>query len=449
MFERARRLFLALGAAALTAIGPLATSAQAQIPYLSMPSLPTTAPKYAAIVVDAKTGEVLYAKRADSPRYPASITKIMTLYLTFEALSSGRLRPEDTIIISPRAAAQPPTKLGLSPGESLTVNEAMQALAIKSANDIAVALAEKLGGSEARFAAMMTLRAQELGMANTRFVNASGLPDSRQVSTARDIGILSRAVMRDYPQYYRLFNQRQFSFRGTSMNNHNGLLGSMPGVDGLTTGYTNASGYNIAVSAVRDNRRLIAVVLGAPSTAKRNNNAEDLLLTGFNVMTRRERGEKITIAQNLFEPEPVGPIERPSVEQGDGEQDGLRIVLASAPPPPSFSSNDFVDPRRNLRGSQSAPAPKADPKKAQKDDKKPAGKWIVQVGAFKSKSLAKEQLALVEKRFGKHFSKADGDTDSIGGTYRARFSGFTESSAKDACGALKAKKLACMVVKPG
>ena len=442
MFERARRLFLALGAAALTAAAPLATPAQAQIPYLT---LPTSAPKYAAIVVDAKTGEVLYAKRADSPRYPASITKIMTLYLTFEALSSGRLRPDDTIMISPRAAAQPPTKLGLSPGESLTVNEAMQALAIKSANDIAVALAEKLGGSEARFAAMMTLRAQELGMANTRFVNASGLPDSRQVSTARDIGILSRAVMRDYPQYYRLFSQQRFTFRGTPMNNHNGLLGAMPGVDGLKTGYTNASGYNIAVSAVRDNRRLIAVVLGAPSTAKRNNNAEDLLLTGFDVMTRRARGENITIAQNLFEPEPVGPIERPSVEQGDGEQDGLRIVLASAPPPAAFSSNDFVAPTRNtLRGSQAA-----DRKKADKEDKKPAGKWIVQVGAFKSKSLAKEQLALVEKRFGKHFGKADGDTDSIGGTYRARFKGFTEASAKDACGALKAKKVPCMVVKPG
>ena len=451
MFERARRLFIALGAAALTVVSPLATSAQAQIPYLSMPSLPTTAPKYAAIVVDAKTGEVLYAKRADSPRYPASITKIMTLYLTFEALSSGRLRPDDTIIISPRAAAQAPTKLGLSAGDSLTVNEAMQALAIKSANDIAVALAEKLGGSEARFAAMMTLRAQELGMANSRFVNASGLPDSRQVSTARDIGILSRAVMRDYPQYYRLFSQQQFTFRGTSMNNHNGLLGAMPGVDGLKTGYTNASGYNIAISAVRDNRRLIAVVLGAPSTAKRNNNAEDLLLTGFNVMNRRARGEKITIAQNLFEPEPVGPIERPSIEQGDGEQDGLRIVLASANPPASFSSNDFVAPNRNaLRGSQGADKPKADSKKkAEKDDRKPAGRWVVQVGAFKSKSLAKEQLSLVEKRFGKHFAKADGDTDSIGGTYRARFSGFTESSAKGACGALKAKKVPCMVVKPG
>lgn len=457
MFERARRLFIALGASALTAVSPLATSAQAQIPYLTMPTLPTTAPKYAAIVVDAKTGEVLYAKRADSPRYPASITKIMTLYLTFEALSSGRLRADDTVMISPRAAAQAPTKLGLAAGESLTVNEAMQALAIKSANDVAVALAEKLGGSESRFAAMMTLRAQELGMANTRFVNASGLPDSRQVSTARDIGILSRAVMRDYPQYYRLFSQQSFTFHGTSMNNHNGLLGAMPGVDGLKTGYTNASGYNIAISAVRDNRRLIAVVMGAPSTAKRNNNAEDLLLTGFDVMNRRARGEKITIAQNLFEPEPVGPIERPSFEQGDGEQDGLRIVLASAPPPASVSRYDFVDPSRNvLRGSQSADKPRADvkkqdkkDKKAEKEDRKPAGKWVVQVGAFKSKSLAREQLQLVEARFGKHFGKADGDTDSIGGTYRARFSGFTEASAKDACGALKAKKLACMVVKPG
>ena len=449
MFERARRLFAALGAAALTAVSPLATSAQAQVPYLSMPTLPTTAPKYAAIVVDAKTGEVLYAKRADSPRYPASITKIMTLYLTFEALSSGRLRPEDPVTISPRAAAQAPTKLGLSAGDSLTVNEAMQALAIKSANDIAVALAEKLGGSEARFAAMMTLRAQELGMANTHFVNASGLPDSRQVSTARDIGILSRAVMRDYPQYYRLFSQQSFTFRGTSMNNHNGLLGAMPGVDGLKTGYTNASGYNIAISAVRDNRRLIAVVMGAPSTAKRNNNAEDLLLTGFDVMNRRARGEKITIAQNLFEPEPVGPIERPSVEQGDGEQEGLRIVLASATAPASFSSSDFVSPTRNLRGSQPADKPKAEAQKAGKEDRKPAGKWSVQVGAFKSKALAKEQLALVEKRFGSHFGKADGDTDSIGGTYRARFKGFTESAARDACDALKAKKLACMVVKPG
>ncbi|MBP6878854.1 MAG: D-alanyl-D-alanine carboxypeptidase [Phenylobacterium sp.] len=429
MFERARRLIASLALAAATAVAPVAGTAQAQVPYLQ---LPASQPKYAAIVVDAKTGEVMYAKRADSPRYPASITKVMTLYLAFEALAAGRIRLDDPVVISPRAAAQAPTKLGLRPGETLTVEQAMQALAIKSANDIAVALAEKLGGSEARFAAMMTLRAEELGMQNTRFVNASGLPDSRQVSTARDIAILSRAVMRDYPQYYKLFSQQSFTFRGVTMRNHNGLLGRMPGVDGLKTGYTNASGYNIAVSAVRDNRRLITVVLGAPSTAVRNNNAEDLILTGFSVMARRDRGEKITVAQNLFEPEPSGPVVRPSIEQGDNEQDGLKIVLASASPPPSAARTQIVEPSRSaLR------------------DKKAAGKWSVQVGAFKSKADAKEQIALVSKRFGKHFRAANGEVGGkVGGTYRARFSGYTEASAKDACQALKAKRLACMVVRP-
>ncbi|WP_312166460.1 serine hydrolase [Phenylobacterium sp.] len=426
MFERARRLIASLVLAAATAVAPVASTAQAQVPYLQ---LPASQPKYAAVVVDAKTGEVMYAKRADSPRYPASITKVMTLYLAFEALAAGRIQLDDPVVISPRAAAQAPTKLGLRPGESLTVEQAMQALAIKSANDIAVALAEKLGGSESRFAAMMTLRAEELGMRNTRFVNASGLPDSRQISTARDIAILSRAVMRDYPQYYKLFSQQSFTFRGVTMRNHNGLLGRMPGVDGLKTGYTNASGYNIAVSAVRDNRRLITVVLGAPSTAIRNNNAEDLILTGFDVMARRERGENITVAQNLFEPEPTGPIVRPSIEQGDNEQDGLKIVLASATPSPAASRTKIVEPSKSAAGK--------------------GGKWSVQVGAFKTKADAKEQLALVSKRFGKHFNAANGDVGAkVGGSYRARFSGYTEASAKDACQALKAKRLACMVVRP-
>jgi D-alanyl-D-alanine carboxypeptidase (penicillin-binding protein 5/6) len=267
MFAPARRLALSAGLALTTALVSVAPTVQAA-PFNAM----TSAPKYAAIVVDAKTGEVLYAKHADSPRYPASITKVMTLYLAFEALAAGKIKLDDPVVISPRAAAQAPTKLGLRPGDSLTVEQAMQALATKSANDIAVALAEKLGGSESRFAALMTLRAKELGMRNTHFANASGLPDSRQISTARDIAILSRAVMRDYPQYYRVFGTRQFHFRGQAMNNHNRLLGRMPGVDGLKTGFTNASGFNLAASAVQDGRRLIAVVLGGPSrpTASRS-----------------------------------------------------------------------------------------------------------------------------------------------------------------------------------
>jgi D-alanyl-D-alanine carboxypeptidase len=418
MLERARRLFASLALAAATAIAPVAaTSAQAQIPYTE---LSASEPKYAAIVVDATSGEVLYAKRADSPRYPASITKVMTLYLAFEALAAGRIKLDDPVVVSPRAAAQAPTKLGLKAGESLTVEQAMLALATKSANDIAVALAETLGGTESRFAAMMTLRARELGMTQTRFVNASGLPDSRQISTARDLAILSRAVMRDYPQYYSLFSTRNFTFRGTSMRNHNGMLSSVPGVDGIKTGYTNASGYNIAVSAVRDNRRLITVVLGAPSTAARNQNAEQLLLTGFNVINRRNNGEVITVAQTIFEPEPMNAISRPSYQQGDSD-----IQLTSAPAP------------------EAAPRPKA-------EGAARGGAWIVQVGAFKSKADASEQLGFVTKRFGPHVANAKRlPPDKLGGTYRARFTGFTEASAKQACSAMKAKRLDCMVVRPG
>lgn len=168
-------------------------------------------------------------------------------------------------------------------------------------------------------------------MRNTQYVNASGLPDTRQISTARDIAILSRALMRDFPQYYPYFSQRSFEFRGRVIPSHDHLLGSMPGVDGLKTGYTNASGFNLASSAVRDGRRLIGVVLGGSSVAARDAHMEDLLATSFDVMRRRDRGERVTVAQNLFEPAPTGPIMRPSTEQGDGDQSGVKIVLNDDP----------------------------------------------------------------------------------------------------------------------
>ena len=418
----ARRLFLALGLAASTALGAFATPASAQIPYFQN-LLAASQTKYAAIVVDAKTGEILYAKHADSPRYPASITKIMTLYLTFEALASGKLHADDRVMVSPHAAAQSPTKLGVRAGETVSVDEAMNGMATKSANDMAVAMAEKLGGTESRFAALMTLRAQELGMQNTHFVNASGLPDSRQISTARDIAILSRAVMRDYPQYYKLFSLQEFRFRGQVMPNHNHLLGRMPGVDGLKTGFTNASGFNLAVSAVRDNRRLIAVVMGGPTTALRDENAESLLLTGFDVMRRRANGENIQVAQNMFEPTELnGPVVRAPTEQGDGDQEGLKIVLTGSP----ASKAGKVD----VAG------------------KSAKSKWAVQVGEFRSKSDAHHQIALVEKKFGDHVSGGRGQADKVGHKYKALFVGLSENDAKDACRAMKSKRLACMVVGP-
>src|SRR5258708_6354702 len=323
MIKHARRLFLALGLAATTALGSVATPASAQIPYFQN-LLSASQTKYAAIVVDAKSGEVLYAKHEDSPRYPASITKIMTLYLAFEALAAGKLHPEDRVLVAPHAAAQAPTKLGVRAGDSVSGEEAMDGMATKSANDMAVAMAEKLAGTESRLAALMTLRDQELGMQNTHFANASGLPDSRQLTTARDIAILSRAVMRDYPQYYKLFSLQEFTFRGQVMANHNHLLGRMPGVDGLKTGFTNASGFNLAVSAVRDNRRLIAVVMGGPTTAQRDQNAEDLLLTGFDP----------GLAGGQERERPAAPQGRPR-RAGEGQvgRAGGRIPLADRRPP--------------------------------------------------------------------------------------------------------------------
>lgn len=429
MLQHARRLFLALGLAATTALGFGAPPAQAQIPYFEN-LLAASQTKYAAIVVDAKTGEILYAKHADSPRYPASITKIMTLYLTFEQLAAGKMHLEDRVLVSPHAAAQAPTKLGVRAGDFVSVEEAMDGMATKSANDMAVAMGEKIGGTESRFAALMTLRAQELGMQNTHFVNASGLPDSRQLTSARDIAILSRAVMRDYPQYYKLFSLQQFTFRGVVMANHNHLLGRMQGVDGLKTGFTNASGFNLAVSAVRDNRRLIAVIMGGPTTAQRDQNAEDLLLTGFDVMRRRAMGEKITVAQNLFEPEPTGPVIRGGAEEGDADQDGLKIVLTSAP----ASKANRVE---IVKGKAVA----RDDAKGQK------ARFAVQVGAFKTKAGARDQIALVSRKFGSQLDGAKGVANKQGRKYNAVFNGLTEADAKGACRALKAKKLACQVIK--
>ena len=397
-------------------------------PAAAAPTPPFPESRYSAVVVDAQTGEVLFARRADSLRYPASVTKVMTLYLTFEALASGRVSLNDPVVISPKAASQ-----------SLTVSDAIQALAIKSANDVAVALAEKLGeGSERRFAAMMTLRARELGMVNTHFVNASGLPDSRQVSTARDLAILSRAVLRDFPQNYALFSQQSFTFQGQRMNNHNGLLWAMPGVDGLKTGFTSASGYNLAASAVRGDRRLIAVVLGGPSNARRNAKVENLMLTGFDLAARRDRGERVQFAQASFESEPAPAVlyaqarpATPASEDDDGPGPD-RVVLTSAPAPKNLSQFEIVDPQET--GLRQKPGAES-------------GRWSVQVGAFRTQDMARDQAVRVRKLAPAHFSSG-GRAERAGSTWRTRFTGYSEASARAACKALKSRGEPCMVLPP-
>lgn len=274
-------------------------------------------PKYAAILVDAKTGEVLYSRRPDAPRHPASITKVMTLYLTFEALETGELSLSDRVTFSARAAGQAPSKLPTRKGDTITVEQAIRALTVKSANDVAVALAERIGGTEADFAEMMTAKARHLGMKNTRFVNASGLPDINHSTTARDIAILSLATIQHYPHYYKYFSEPEFVYANQVMKSHNRLLNMMPGADGIKTGYTRAAGFTLAASAIRDGKRLIAVVLGGPSTMARDQNVKTLLEAGFDVMKSRAIGLKTTVASYMSEPTEIGPLEMPGgIEQG-------------------------------------------------------------------------------------------------------------------------------------
>ncbi|MBC7520732.1 MAG: D-alanyl-D-alanine carboxypeptidase, partial [Sandarakinorhabdus sp.] len=221
----------------------------------------------------------------------------------FEELRAGNIRESDKIRISSFAARQPPSKLGLKPGSTISVREAMGVIATRSANDIAVALAEHISGSESEFAARMTRTAKRLGMSRTTFLNATGLPNPGHVTTARDIATLSRALIRDFPKRYPLFSLVSFDYEGQQIDNHNHLLKTMPGVDGIKTGYTNAAGFTLAASAAKDGVRLIAVVLGGPSRMMRDNNVTELLDTGFDVLTRRSRGDNTTVAANFAEPD--------------------------------------------------------------------------------------------------------------------------------------------------
>ena len=238
---------------------------------------PNYRPPYAAIVVDDKSGFVLHEVSADEPRHPASLTKIMTLYLLFEQLDGGKFKHDTPLQISPRAAVQNPTKLGLKANQTITVEDAIRGLVTKSANDAAVVVAEAIAGSEEEFAKVMTLKARALGMTNTTYVNASGLPAQEQITTARDQAVLGRAIQHRFPAYYRYFATPSFHYKGVEMHNHNALLRQMKGIDGIKTGYTEASGYNLVSSVRRDEKHIVAVVLGGTSNATRDARMRQLI----------------------------------------------------------------------------------------------------------------------------------------------------------------------------
>ena len=246
---------------------------------------PAWADKYASIVVDLETGQVMHDRDADAERHPASLTKVMTLYLVFDAVDSGKLKLTDRIKVSKAASRAQPSKLGLKSGSTIKVEDAIRALVTKSANDVAIVLAEKIGGSETKFVARMNAKARELGMLNTTFRNASGLPDRKQVTTARDMAKLGEAMYMDHKNRYNYFALASFTWGKRKYMNHNELLRKVEGVDGIKTGFTNASGYNLMASAERNGRRVIAVMLGGTTGRSRDAHVADLIEAAFMDLT--------------------------------------------------------------------------------------------------------------------------------------------------------------------
>jgi D-alanyl-D-alanine carboxypeptidase len=296
-------------------------------------------PSYASIVVDANSGAVMQATNADSPRHPASLTKIMTLYLLFERLEQGKIKLTTDLPVSAHAAMQAPSKLGLKPGESIRVETAIRAIVTKSANDVAVIVAEALGGDEPSFANMMTTKAKALGMSQTLYRNASGLPDEQQITTARDQAILGRAIQDRFPNYYQYFSTRTFEYRGKSIRNHNHLLGVVDGVDGIKTGYIHDSGFNIVTSVRRANHHVVAVVFGGRTADARDARVRSLIDNNINIAAVKRT------APPVVEGREIAVARKDNKDSKENDRTGSAPVrVASATQPPAPSATDAPPP---------------------------------------------------------------------------------------------------------
>ena len=404
--------------------------------------------KYAGIVVDAKTGRTLYADNANDLRYPASLTKMMTLYLTFEALSTGRITKATRIPISEHAAAQPPTKLGLRPGETIDVDDAIKALVTRSANDIAVALGEYLGGTEDQFARLMTAKAHALGMSRTTFRNANGLPAEGQMTTAHDMARLGIALREHFPQYYAYFSTRSFTYAHHRIGNHNHLLGRVRGMDGIKTGYTHASGFNLVSSVRNDGRSIVAVVMGGRTAHARDQQMVALINRYLPRASRSGPGDLIDKA-----PLVASAIVLP---RKDAPTPDLRPSRKAAEPAP-LPVTAYAEPRQQpALKAVAAVAPAPSPAPSQGIDQvntastTPSG-WVIQVASLGSESEARHVLSRTADKAGRILADASPFTQTFekGGNtyYRARFAGFaSKSQAWHACAVLKRKDIACYAV---
>ncbi|CAA7613051.1 D-alanyl-D-alanine carboxypeptidase [Candidatus Terasakiella magnetica] len=394
---------------------------------------PAAAGRYASIVIDADSGAILHAANPDTRSYPASLTKVMTLFLMFDALDSGQLRMDSKLTVSAHASAQSPSKLGLEPGEHISAEQVILALVTKSANDAAVVAAEAVGGTEANFAQLMTRKARALGMKNTTYRNASGLPDAGQMSTVRDQATLARALIREHPGHYKYFSTRQFNYEGQTISTHNRLMLRYPGADGIKTGYIHASGFNLISSAKRGEKRIIGVVFGGATGASRDKHMGQLLDKGF---AQVKRGQTVEVADS-------GADELPDV-------DDLVSAAKSAKAKPAIAEKKAKAPVKAV--AMRGPSAKDDDDDDDAvGDADPSG-WAIQVGAFGEYKPAHKAATDAAKKLGGLISKGSIDIDKAGSkakpVYRARISGFTEDQARSACKRLGRAGKNCKLVNP-
>ncbi len=420
-------------------------------------------PIYEAIVLDAETGQVLRQLNPDAVTFPASLTKMMTLYLTFEALNQGRLRIDQYVQVSATAAAHAPSKLGFEPGEWVMVRDLILGVVTKSANDAAAVLAETLGGSEPAFAGLMNQKAQQLGMTRSHYSNASGLPDPEQLTTARDIARLALALYHDFPREYRYFSVKQFDFQGQLVNGHDHMLDWYPGADGIKTGFTVASGYNLATSAVQNGRRLIGVVLGGRSVRSRDQSMGQLLDLGFADLGRQQPvmvAQRQAPAATVASATPAEPQVQPSfaamatTSMATTATTAAPVQQASAAPatisdaPAQRSVPATIASVANAAVSHLAPVSRAEAAPASPE---PNEGWAVQIGAYRGEAAA-ERVAREVARLGVARGKQTQILAPAGNErlYRARLVYFTAQGARNACAELhRQQRIDCSVVPAG
>ncbi len=352
-----------------------------------------------SITIDAETGEVLSSSGADILRYPASLTKVMTLYITFDALEKGLIKLDDELPVSRTAANRSPSKLGLRPGSTIDVKTCIMALIVKSANDCATVLAEGLGYSEENFAKTMTRVSRELGMKNTTFKNASGLPNRQQKTTARDMALLAAAMYHHFPQYYKWFSETKFTYQGKTIYTHNYVLKKFEGADGLKTGFTNAAGFNIITSAERDGHRVIAVTMGHNTAKERDKKVVQMMSKGLSKLALNDKVNSANMYANLEEKK----LENEATTQ-----------VASAQPTLPKEQN-----------------------------------WDIQVGAFSNYAKARNYALEIKQKSRKLANKEiiiEPVSTGSAIIYRSKIAGFAKREADAACKSLKKTNKSCIVV---